>query len=434
MTADGVPDDLAVALPRIAERCLTHEFDLLGSGWIEVRYGADCPGLEQHKYPAGPRITPDARGRWLSTIVNRSNQERAAKAWRLISRPDYRPIDWHLDFRSGHRWSGKDRFNEQRIGFPPGSDIKLPWELARMQHLPQLAVAAVLAASGPEGWRAPQRYTQELRNQIIDFYCANPPRFGPNWTCPMDIGIRAANWVVALDIAGNAGWLPDEPFRRLLVDSLYDHGRHILRHLEWSENGRSNHYLSDIAGLLFIAAYLPPTAETDAWLAFATSELVGETERQFHRDGANYEGSTSYHRLSGELSVFGAALIAGLAREGRAAFSIFDRAHLAGIRPPAPFRSAPAVRRRHPLPADGDRGRSSRRHRPVRGRRAAAGPSHRSDQATPIPGGFSNCIPFGMTMTMRTCSITAICLRRSTPCLISRPSVSAGWTPSLCVR
>ena len=66
ITADDVPDDLAAALPRIAERYLTHEFDLLGSGWIEVRYGADCPGLEQHKYPAGPRITPDARGRWLS--------------------------------------------------------------------------------------------------------------------------------------------------------------------------------------------------------------------------------------------------------------------------------------------------------------------------------------------------------------------------------
>jgi len=339
MTADEVPDDLAAALPRIAERYLAHEFDLLGSGWIEVRYGADCRGLEQHKYPAGPRITPDARGRWLSEIVNRSNQERAARAWRQISRPDYQPIDWQLDFRSGHRWSAQDRFDKQRIGFPPGSDIKLPWELARMHHLPQLAVAAVLASSERHGWRAPQDYIQELRNQIVDFYCANPPRFGPNWTCPMDIGIRAANWVVALDIAGNASWQPDEPFRRLLVDSLYDHGRHILRHLEWSESGRSNHYLSDVAGLLFIAAYLPPTAETDAWLAFATSELIGETERQFHRDGANYEGSTSYHRLSGELSVFGAALIVGLARENRTAFSDFDRRHLAGIRPPIP--SAP---------------------------------------------------------------------------------------------
>jgi len=157
----------------------------------------------------------------------------------------------------------------------------------------------------------------------------------------MDVGIRAANWVVALDIAGNAGWQPDEPFRHILINSLYDHGRHIVAHFEWSESGRSNHYLSDIVGLLFIAAYLPPTPETEAWLAFSASEIVGEIERQFHPDGGNYEGSTSYHRLSGELAIFGSALIAGLAHEGRSAFAAFDATRLTGVRPPIPSSPLP---------------------------------------------------------------------------------------------
>ena len=205
-----------------------------------------------------------------------------------------------------------------------------------MQHLPQLAVAALAASSKPDGWQPAGVYLQEIRNQIIDFYAANPPRFGPNWTCPMDVGIRAANWLVAIDIARNAGWQLDMPFQRLLIDSLYDHGHHIIGHLEWSESGRSNHYLSDIVGLLFIAAYLPPSELTNAWLAFATSELVAEIERQFHNDGGNYEGSTSYHRLSGELSIFGSALVVGLAGEAQSAFTHFESAHLAGIRPPVP--------------------------------------------------------------------------------------------------
>lgn len=341
LTAADVPGDLKQALPRVAERYLRHQFDLLGSGWVNVKYGADCRGLEQYRYPAGPPLRSDARGRWLSQVVNGANQKPSALAWRLISSGDYQPIDWHLDFRSGYRWNAKKRFNEQSIGFPPGSDIKMPWELARMQHLPQLAVAALLATSESGAWRDPQIYIDEIRNQIVDFYCTNPPRFGPNWTCPMDIGIRAANWVIALDIASNAGWQPDEPFRRMLVDSLYDHGRHILAHLEWSESGRSNHYLSDIVGLLFIAAYLPTTAETQAWLAFAASEIIGETEHQFHEDGGNYEGSTSYHRLSGELSVFGCALIAGLALEGNTAFESFDAAYLDGARPPVPLAPLP---------------------------------------------------------------------------------------------
>lgn len=337
LTAADIPDDLRASLPKVAERYLGHQFDLLGSGWVEIRHGADCNGLEQHKYPARPNVRVDAQGSWLSAIVNDANRKQAARDWRLLSNSSYQPIDWHLDFRSGYRWSAKNRFNEQSIGFPPGSDIKMPWELARMQHLPQLAVAALLASSEQEGWREARIYIDEIRNEIIDFYCGNPPRFGPNWTCPMDVGIRAANWVVALDIASNIGWRPDERFHRLLVDSLYDHGRHILAHLEWSESGRSNHYLSDIVGLLFIAAYLPPTAETQSWLAFATSELIAETERQFHEDGGNYEGSTSYHRLSGELAIFGCALVAGLASEGHPAFESFDATYLESVRPPVPL-------------------------------------------------------------------------------------------------
>ena len=341
LAAADVPDDLKKTLPRVTERYLRHEFDLLGSGWIEVKYGADCRGLEQHRYPAGPSVNADAQGRWLSRVINGANQKSSASACRLISSPNYRPIDWHLDFRSGYRWSAQKRFNEQSIGFPPGSDIKMPWELARMQHLPQLAVAALLATAESGRSHDPRIYIDEIRNQIVDFYCANPPRFGPNWTCPMDVGIRAANWVVALDIAGNAGWQPDEPFRHILINSLYDHGRHIVAHFEWSESGRSNHYLSDIVGLLFIAAYLPPTPETEAWLAFSASEIVGEIERQFHPDGGNYEGSTSYHRLSGELAIFGSALIAGLAHEGRSAFAAFDATRLTGVRPPIPSSPLP---------------------------------------------------------------------------------------------
>ena len=339
--AKDIPDDLKAALPPIADRYLAHQFDLLGSAWVETGYGAENAGFEGHKYPTGPRVDADIDGRWLSRIINASNTKWAARAWQLVSEAAYRPIDWHRDPRSGYRWSASERFNQQPIGFPPGADIKWPWELARMQHLPQLAVAALLASSGGAGWRAASEYVGEVRNVIIDFYCANPPRFGPNWTCPMEVGIRAANWVVALDIAGNTGWEPDEPFRRLVIDSLYDHARHILHHLEWSESGLSNHYLSDIVGLLFIAAYLPPTPETEAWLAFSASEIVGEIERQFHPDGGNYEGSTSYHRLSGELAIFGSALIAGLAHEGRPAFVAFDATKLTGVRPPIPSSPLP---------------------------------------------------------------------------------------------
>ena len=66
-----------------------------------------------------------------------------------------------------------------------------------------------------------------------------------------------------------------------------------------------------IVGILFAAAYLPHSAETNSWMAFAARELTSEIERQFLADGGNCEGSTGCHRLSAELVLFGLALVLG---------------------------------------------------------------------------------------------------------------------------
>jgi len=71
---------------------------------------------------------------------------------------------------------------------------------------------------------------------------------------------------------------------------------------------RGNHYLSNIAGLLFVAAYLPGTKEVDCLLALAVQELVNEMELQFNRMVPISSASTNYHRLSAEMLVYATAL------------------------------------------------------------------------------------------------------------------------------
>ena len=82
----------------------------------------------------------------------------------------------------------------------------------------------------------------------------------------------------------------------------------------------------------------------DAWLALGIQELVSEVGRQFNPDGSNYEGSTSYHRLSGELVVYATALVAGLPPEKRKALSCYDHRLIKtrpGLRPaPLPLESS----------------------------------------------------------------------------------------------
>jgi hypothetical protein len=288
-----------------------HRFDLLGSGWVRVYHGMECRGLEGYKFDMGQAVNVDQQGEWLADRINSSNLAESQRIWKLVD-PDYTPIDWHIDFKSGYRWAEKTWFKDIKYGHKLGVDIKVPWELARMQHLPQ---TALYFHSLPENSGERNLFQREFRNQVLDFIATSPPHFGVNWRCAMDVAIRAVNWLVAYDLFRAGGALFDEEFEMILTRSIYEHGLHIINNLEWSNQSRGNHYLADITGLAFIAAYLPATTQTDAWLAFAVQELVTEVEHQFYPDGGNFEGSTAYHRLSAEMVYFATALILGLPRQ-----------------------------------------------------------------------------------------------------------------------
>ena len=267
----------------LSKMYIQHKFDLLGSGWVKNSYDSVALGLEGYKYDmnvAAPASAPEG----------------------------YEPIDWQKDFKSGFRWSEKKWYKDQRIAHKPGSDIKVPWELARLQHLPQLAIFAMVDPSLKE------LNLKEFKNQILDFIRNNPPRMGVNWTCTMDVGIRVANMLVAYDIfcQMDSGGILDQKFKQTFSNSVYEHAFHIVNNLEYSPILTSNHYLSDIAGLLFACAYLDSSSEVDTWLAFSVQEIIGEMKNEFYEDGGNFESSTSYHRLSGELMVYSMALIMGL--------------------------------------------------------------------------------------------------------------------------
>jgi hypothetical protein len=319
-----IPAETAALLRRTAQRAIAHEFDLLGSGPIAVRHGMHCPGIEDVRFPPQTAVAADPEGRWLYARVTPANRSESCRIWRMISqgnwaRRGYQPIDWQIDIRSGYRWSELTYHSDIRIGPARGADIKLPWELARMQHLPQLALAARLGGEDA---------AQEIRAQILDFIASNPPRYGVNWKTPMDVAIRAVNWLVTLGLMEGQGCQYDNDFRAVVSRSIVEHGRHVLQHLEWSEEPRSNHYFANIVGLLFIATYLPDYPDARDWLGFAIREFLTELQLQFHADGSCYEASTGYHRLSGEMALFGAALLLGQKAEVAACY------HRLKVRPP----------------------------------------------------------------------------------------------------
>jgi len=321
-------------LAPVTARFMKHRFDLLGSGWTSWGYDDAAPGVEGHSYHASV-VTPDAQGDWLGDFLNVANVPQARRIWDLVSQ-DYDPIDWHRDMKSGYRWHADAWYREIEYGSLAGMDVKIPWELARGQHMPLLAWAYAASIAGREGFEPTERYQKEFRDAVLDFTATNPPRCGVNWVCTMDVAIRSVNHLLAFDLFRAAGAVFDDEFEKVLSRSALEHGRHIVTNLEWSPDLRANHYLADVCGLLIIAAYLPRTRETDAWLAFAVQELVSEVKHQFNPDGSGFEASTAYHRLSAEMVVYVSAYLLGLSDDKREALRAYDPSAIEGPVPLKP--------------------------------------------------------------------------------------------------
>jgi hypothetical protein len=202
-------------------------------------------------------------------------------------------IEWSLDFKSGRRWPTRHRLLIEGFFFDD-SDIKVPWELSRCQHLPLLAAAFRLSGE--------RRYLDEVGAQLTHWIATNPVEMGPNWICTMDVAIRAANWVAALAICGEEA--AGEAWSGRAAESLLLHGRFIRGHLETAE-ARTNHYLSDVAGLIVVAALFARGEEGAAWGRWAVDELIAEMEHQVREDGCGHEASIPYHRLVSELFLCG---------------------------------------------------------------------------------------------------------------------------------
>lgn len=278
-------------------------FDVLGSGWMPAQRGTTCRGDGGRRYPPGPSTTAVEMPAWIVERLPASSRATAAAIWSEVS-SSHQPIDWNLDLRSGFRWDPADWHANISPSPVPGSDIKVPWELSRMQHLPPLAVLAV-QAEGPEQ----ARITRSSLDQLLDFLATSPPGFGAPWACAMDVAIRLVNIVVANEIVRPCGLWSSPSVRRILAATVVDHAQFIDRNLEWNRIYCGNHYLANLCGLLVAGRVLPPSTTTDRWLAFATSEIISEATVQLDLDGAGTEASTAYHRLTAEMLTFATAVM-----------------------------------------------------------------------------------------------------------------------------
>ena len=235
---------------------LQHEFNFLGTGWTN----------------------------WNITIENKKG--------------DYRKIAWRKDIKSDYSFDQTHIGSDTIENLPNGIDIKIPWELARMQHWPQMALYGV------KHDEKQKCILREFENQLNDFMECNPVGAGIHFYCAMEIAIRAINLLISYDIISQYKKATfSDKFEKQFLSYLYAHVHGIILRLEknYITGHTGNHYLTDLCGLLWLSMYFesPPLQNIRSAIC---EEFITEYFKQFNDDGSNYECSTGYHMLSSEIA------------------------------------------------------------------------------------------------------------------------------------
>jgi len=202
-------------------------------------------------------------------------------------------IDWHKDFKSGFRWPKIPYTRIKIVDLNNSADVKVPWELSRLQHFSLLGRAYCLTEDAA--------YLREFIATVEDWDKENPVDIGVNWTCPMEVAIRAINiiWGVYFFSINSA---LEHSFVQRTIRLLYYHARHIERNLEFVGSGtNSNHLLTNYLALFYIGQLFPQFDRSSKWRQMGLDGLETEILEQVFEDGADYECSTSYHRLVLEI-------------------------------------------------------------------------------------------------------------------------------------
>lgn len=211
----------------------------------------------------------------------------------------FEQMPWHVDFRLRAQNPDAD------CNFDPATfykdikitvgqtdqlekDIKVPWELSRFYHAPVLGRAYKITGQS--------LYANVFVAHVTDWIDKNPFMLGVNWVCPMEVGLRAFNWIIAFEYFKQCPTISDD-FWQMFVLSLYQHLWYLERNWEIYDGRTSNHYLSNLLGYYYLTDFFQ-LPEKKEW---CQQEIMREFQKQVSSDGTSYEQSTAYHRLVTEL-------------------------------------------------------------------------------------------------------------------------------------
>lgn len=204
-------------------------------------------------------------------------------------------VDWVSDYKCGYRWTNNYYTRYKTTRFGTDEDVKTVWDLSRCHFLLWLSEAYQLTGE--------EKYARRVVELISDWIEKNPYCKSINWTCAMEVAIRAINWMYAVRCIQESSAV-DDAFLWKLLNCLFKHGCFIYNNLENGSRFSANHYATNLVGLLWLGSLFRKTKDGKRWFSYAMPSCFDEIRMQVLPSGVHFERSISYHRLTCEVFLY----------------------------------------------------------------------------------------------------------------------------------
>lgn len=267
---------LALGLPNIAR----------AAGYrVGVRLGVNPVRRLHGQVPAGPFFSASRLAELpVPAVTDWQSSARLFSCWPIALGDG--PPDWLANPVTGQRMPAPDRPWWQIPDFDPAvGDIKLIWELSRMDWVLALAQRVRQGEVGA---------LERLNNWLADWCAHNPPYRGPNWKCGQEASIRVMHLACAALLLGQVrDAMPG------LRDLIALHLQRIAPTVQYAMAQDNNHGTSEAAALFMGGSWLTllGDARGTGWAKTGRNLLENRAARLIGEQGSFSQYSLNYHRV-----------------------------------------------------------------------------------------------------------------------------------------
>jgi len=168
------------------------------------------------------------------------------------------------------------------LELPKNADVKIIWEINRLQFLPLMAVNFLKTKD--------TKILNRIKDMIKEWDSKNPYDIGINWYSNLEVAIRSISLLLTYIL------LYTHIKSKEIEELIFKHGYHIYKDINYTEKCIPNNHLIGEATALYILGNIFESPESKKWIDKSKAILIDYLEH-LRDDGTYKEASLSYHRF-----------------------------------------------------------------------------------------------------------------------------------------